>query len=314
MPAGLFAAHDMVRACNLRAGGVRMTTTWAAVRDCDVIAGQGAALRSQVSLAHAPCDAWLLPGLWLGSASELAPALEGQQELVQALAAVPPRTEVWSYCAGVALAAAAGRLDGRAATATWWLMPALRDRFPRVQWSAAADPVVDRRAVTAAGPSGYLPLMLDRLAQVFPADVLQDVQEVLMLPSPRARHPAFEPVEMMRLADPVLRSLLSWAQRTPAQEVTLAQAARQQCTSVRTLCRRVERASGMAAGQWLRLAKLCQVAEELRDTRAPVKVIADRLGFGSEASLYRAFRSVAGLTPSDYRQAYGFAGRRPTQE
>jgi transcriptional regulator GlxA family with amidase domain len=131
------------------------------------------------------------------------------------------------------------------------------------------------------------------------------VQELLMLPDPRRRHPSFEPVEMMRLADPAMRALLAWAQRSPAQDVTLANAARQQSVSVRTLTRLVDRAIGMGAGEWLRLVKLSQAAEILRSTRSPIKVVSEGLGFGSEASLYRAFRSATGLTPSAYRQAFG---------
>jgi len=305
MPAGLFAASDMVRACNLRAGQVRMTVSWVGTGLGDVPTHHGPDLRAQSTVAAGGCDAWLLPGLWLTSTQALKGALQAQGGLVDALHTLPARAQVWSYCAGVALAAAAGRLDGHAATATWWLQPALAAHFPRVHWQAASDLVIDRHAITAAGPSGYLPLMLDRLALYFAGDVLQDVQDLLMLPSPRRRHPSFEPVEMTRLSDPAMRSLLAWAQRTPAYDVTLAQAARQQCVSVRTLVRLVGRATGMGAGAWLRLAKLGQAAAALRSTRSPIKAISQDLGFGSEASLYRAFRSATGLTPSAYRQAYG---------
>lgn len=310
MPAGLFAAQDMVRACNLRAGRTRMSTTWVAAGRGEVAIDRGSPLRADMALGAGRCDAWLLPGLWLSSTAELDGAIEEQRATVEALRTGPAATQVWSYCAGVAVAAAAGRLDRRAATATWWLQPALRERFPRVHWQAAVDLVAERGTVTASGPSGYLPLMLDRLAQHFAPEVLHDVQELLMLPRPRTRHPAFEPVEMMRITDPELRALLAWAQRTPAHEVTLAQAARQQNVSVRTLCRRVEGATGLPAGEWLRRAKLCQAAEALRATRAPVKAISDQLGFGSEANLYRAFKAVAGLTPAAYRQAYGSDARR----
>jgi AraC-like DNA-binding protein len=79
--------------------------------------------------------------------------------------------------------------------------------------------------------------------------------------------------------------------------------------SVRTLARLVDRASGMGAGEWLRLVKLSQAAEILRSTRSPIKVVSEGLGFGSEASLYRAFRLATGLTPSAYRQAFGSTAR-----
>lgn len=310
MPAGLFAASDMVRACNLRTGRVQMTVTWVGAGLDDVPTHQGPILGVQSTLASGACDAWLLPGLWLTSTDHLDGAIREQSHLVEALRALPARAEVWSYCAGVALAAAAGRLDGHAATATWWLQPALAAHFRRVHWRSSLDLVIDRHAATAAGPSGYLPLMLDRLAQHFADDVLQDVQELLMLPSPRRRHPSFAPVELMRLADPSMRSLLAWAQRTPAQDATLAQAARQQSVSMRTLARLIDRTCGVGAGEWLRLVKLSQAAQALGGTRSPVKAISEELGFGSEASLYRAFRSATGLTPSAYRQAFGSTARQ----
>lgn len=313
MPAGLFAAGDMARACNQRAGRLSLEVSWIGVNTKPVATHHGPPLRAESAFAESACDAYLLPGLWLASTHELERSLTAQGRLLDALRALPPRTQLWSYCAGVALAAAAGRLDGRSATATWWLRPALAARFRRVQWRSSPELVVDRQAITASGPSGYLPLMLDRLAQHFADDVLLDVQELLMLPNPRQRHPSFEAVEMIRLEDPAMRSLLAWAQHTPAEELTLVAAARQQNVSVRTLARRVDKVCGMGAGEWLRLAKLSQAAEALRSTRAPIKAVSDTLGFGSEASLYRAFRQATGMTPTAYRQAFGSAARGATR-
>lgn len=309
MPAGLFSTADLVRACNLRAGRELMTATWVGVDEEMARARHGPELRVESTLVNADCDALLLPGLWLASTDALEGALRTQQPLIDALRVLPASTQIWSYCAGVALAAAAGRLDGETATATWWLRPALSNRFKRVAWTGESDLLFGERAATAAGPSGYLPLMLDRLGRHFTADVLRDVQELLMLPIPRPRHAAFQAVEMMALEDTSMRTLLQWAQRTPAQDVTLAAAAKQTNVSVRTLCRQIQRATGLAAGDWLRRAKLCQAADALRGTRSPIKTISDDLGFGGEASFYRAFRATTGLTPSAYRQAFGVATR-----
>jgi len=321
MPAGLFAASDLVRACNQRAGAERVSLVWAGADHAAagttarvtsrmaVCAQDRPALASARALADVPCDAWLLPGLWMNSSDELADTCARHAPLVQALRALPRRTSIWTYCAGVALAAAAGRLDGHAATATWWLQAAVAARFPRVDWQAGQPLCVDRGIVTAPGAGGHLPLMLDRLSTLYPADVLHDVQEALMLPLPRDRHPAFLPVELMTLRDPVLRHLLVFIQGTPAQQVDLQIAAEHARLSVRTLGRRVQAATGLAAGDWLRRIKLHQAGEALRGSRQPVKAICDQLGFGSEASLHRAFRTVTGVTPSAYRQQRAPASR-----
>jgi transcriptional regulator GlxA family with amidase domain len=307
MPAGLFAAADLVRACNLRAGQEHMIVSWVGIRAQAVAVHGGPAMKPQVSLADAECDAWLLPGLWLTSVDELVPALQRQEELLAALRALPRHAQLWSYCAGVALAAAAGRLDGRNATATWWLQQVLVERFASVRWQGTEAAVVDGRVVTAAGPNGYLPLMLERLATRYSSDVLRDVQEVLMLPQPRRRLDAFHPVDVMALPDPALRRLLVFAQQTPAQALDLVSAAEHLSVSVRTLCRRVKLATGVGAGDWLRRVKLCQAGESLRRTRLPIKAISEQFGFASEAGLHRAFKGTTGLTPTAYRQAYSDA-------
>jgi transcriptional regulator GlxA family with amidase domain len=310
MPAGLYAAADMVRACNLRAGRERVALVWIGMDLKPVPMEQGPALQPQCPISDALCDALLLPGLWLTSVDQLDHALQQQRRLIEALRALPRNTQLWSYCAGVALAAAAGRLDGREATATWWLQPSLAERFPRVRWQSVQTLVVDGRAITASGPSGYLPLMLDCMSACFTGDVLRDVQDVLMLPQPRMRHEAFHPVDVMTLRDPALRRLLLFALRTPAQCLDLNLAAEHLNVSIRTLCRQVKLTTGIAAGDWLRRVKLSQAGEALRRTRAPVKSIGEELGFASEASLHRAFKNTTGLTPSAYRQAYGETATR----
>ncbi len=305
LPVGLFAVSDMVSACNLRAGRERISVVWVGVDAEPVSTGRGPALRPQMTLADAACDTLLVPGLWLTAADALEPMLQQQQPLIAQLHALPRTTKLWSYCSGVALLAAAQRLDGKNATTTWWLCDRMLARFPKTHWRPGESLVVDGRAVTASGASGYLPLMLDRLADVYGAEVVRDVREVLMLPQPRIRHDAFRAVDIMTMQDASLRKLLVFAQRTPARELNLQGAAHHSNVSVRTLCRQVQLATGLAAGDWLRRVKLRQVGEALCGMNTSIKQICDELGFSSEASLHRAFKKTTGLTLAEYRRAYG---------
>ena len=241
MPAGLFATADLARAANLRAQRAVVTTCWAGVDLQPVPTWQGPALTPGVALAQAEVDAVLVPGLWLSSPDGWqAPALQQQlAPAVAALRALPRRTRVWSYCAGVALAAASGRLRGRGATATWWLRAALAQQFGAVHWRFDEPLVEDGPTTTAAGANGHLPLMLHALAQRLDAAALGDLQSLLMLPRPRTSHPAFAGVDLMSQDDPALRGALLWVQRQPAQGLTLASLAAAMHLSTRTLARRV---------------------------------------------------------------------------
>jgi transcriptional regulator GlxA family with amidase domain len=208
----------------------------------------------------------------------------------------------------VALLAAAGRLDRRDATATWWLQPALNQRFPRVRWRFD-EPLVQSGSVrTAAGPHGHLPLMRQVLAERLDADALRDIDAVLMLPRPQQWPSQFRPVELMSQTDAQLRQLIVFAQRQPAQALSLACAATALGMSVRTFGRWMPARTGLSAGHWLRLLKLRQAAEQLCETLVPVKTVAASLGYASEASLHRSFQALLGCTPGQYRQAHARPG------
>lgn len=305
MPAGLFAVADMARAANLRQQHPVFHTQWVGVDLQGVPTWQGPALAPTATLAQADVDAVLVPGLWLSSADGLEAPLQQLASVVQALAALPPATQVWSYCAGVVLVAASGRLHARAATATWWLRTVLERRFNAVHWRFDEPLVQDGAVTTAAGANGYLALMLQALATRLSSDALHDLQALLMLPRPRTSHPAFAGHDLMSLADAELRAALLWVQRSPASGLRLTALAAALGLSPRTLARRVQAHTGLTAANWMRRIKLRQVGEALCDTRWPLKRIADELGFSSEAALHRAFHQATGQTPLAYRLAQG---------
>lgn len=305
MPAGLFATADLARAANLRAQRPVITTCWAGADLQPVPTWQGPTLTPSVALEQAEVDAVLVPGLWLSSPNGLQAPHQQQQiaPAVEALRALPRRTHVWSYCAGVALVAASGRMRGRNATATWWLRDPLQKQFGAVHWRFDEPLVEDGPTTTAAGANGHLPLMLHALASRLDAAALADLQALLMLPRPRTIHPALAGYDLMAVDNAELRRAMLWVQRCPATALRRPALAEALGLSPRTLARRVQDHTGLSAARWMRRIKLRQVSEALRDTPLPLKRIAEDLGFASEAGLHRAFQQATGLTPLAYRLA-----------
>lgn len=302
MPAGLFATADTLRGANARSEQDLFAVDWLSVSRAPVPVWGGQALQP-TALLREEHDVYLVPGLWASSERELLAALE-QRALLEALAAVPSTSALWSYCAGVLLVAAARRLDGRRATATWWMQQLLTARFPRVRWTLDEPLVVSGNTATAAGAHGYLALVQEQLRRTLTPTVSRDVVDLLMLPEPRTLHPLFRGLEVTNVAEE-LREVLSHALKTDAAELDLRSAASSAGLSVRTLCRRVHTHTGGTAGEWLRRVKLKQAAEALIRTKQSAKQISLGLGFSSEASFHRTFREVVGLTPLAFRQAYG---------
>ena len=141
--------------------------------------------------------------------------------LVRRLAALPSTTRLWAWCAGVAWLAAAGRLDGRRATAAWWLRARLEARFPRVHWRFDEPHIKSRGVATASGPYGYLSLVMSQLEHHLDATELEDVRELLVLPLPHNPHPLFREVDLMS-TDERLRPLVTRVLRTPMRDLSLS--------------------------------------------------------------------------------------------
>lgn len=323
LPAGLLVISDVLRAVNRRLGSQRFATTWLSAEPTSLHTHDGLQLQAAQDCQAADCDVVVVPGFWSESAADIDAMLHSQQPLIAQLRSLPARTAVWSYCMGVALVAASGRLDGCTATATWWQQQHLRDCFAQVAWQPHQSVVVAKRSemhsklrnigkgnslisshITAAAANGYLALVLEVLRAEVPPAVLSDVQHLLLLPHPATVHPAFAAVDLSALQDPLRQRLLGYAQATPASLLDVAGAAEVIGVSARTLSRRMDAASSVSAGAWLRLVKLKQVGDRLASSRLPAKAIAQELGFSDEAAMHRAFKQVTGLTLLGYRQAY----------
>ena len=254
---------------------------------------------------HDPCDAYLIPGFWAETATDIDRMLDRQSHLIDWLRQAPKQTALWAYCMGVALVAAAGQLDHCEATATWWLEHSLRKRFTSVGWNFQQPVIEDRQTITAAGANGYWAVLSKLLVTRIPAEAIRDVEQALVVPRSNTGHAVFRSVEMIGQTQAQLQRLIAFAQTVPAAHLNLTVAADYLCISSRTLSRRIGQHPLVSAGEWLRLIKLRQVANALLASTASVKTICAEIGFADEASLMRTFKKVTGMTTSEYRQQYG---------
>jgi transcriptional regulator GlxA family with amidase domain len=305
MPAGLLAFADLLHAANRRTGRGLFEASYVALQAGPVECAHGVTLQATASLAERALDAVLIPGFWAESAQQVDEVLAEHAPLVRALSTGNRRLQLWSYCTGVGLLAASGRLDGQPATVTWWLAEAMRQRFSRVSWQSEQSCIFNERTATASGVNGYLPIAQRLIERSVSAEVFRDLARLMVLPRPLVPHPAFQGMSLVEQSGQLLRQLHTLVERLPAEQITVQVLAGRLGMSERTLARKVAAETGQAIAGYARRIKLNQVGQRLTLTSAPVTTISAELGFSSDSNLRRMFKELTGLTPAEYRQRFG---------
>lgn len=308
LPAGLFASADMLHAANRRTGRARFEVRFVAAdapaHGEPALSAHGLRLDGVAAFEPERLDAVLIPGFWAESPRDVEAAIEGHGSIVAMLAAAPRRLSCWAYCTGAAWLAESGRLDGEAATVTWWLADAMKTRYPAVDWRCEQDLVSTTRTITAAGVNGHYAIVQALVEQHMPPALFRELAALMVLPRPVQPHAAFRAMSFIEQRSPLLRRLHAQVEAMPAERVTAAALAEPLAMSERTLSRKVMQETGMPVAAYARRVKLNQVSERLMLTRSSVSSIAVALGFSSESNLGRMFKDTTGMTPQAYRRRF----------
>jgi transcriptional regulator GlxA family with amidase domain len=304
MPAGLFAAADLLAAAALRTGARGWRVHWAGLARGPVACAHGVTLAAQTTLDAERWDALLLPGFWAWAPDQLAQGLDARRPLQQALRSLGRKVPLWTWCTGVGIAAAAGRLDGEAATGTWWMAPVLAQAHPAVDWQWQQAMVSGRRVATASGVHGYLSILGQQLEERISPEAWRDVQHLMVLPRPPAAASVFDVLQTLHSAHPLLWRLRRLVESLPATETTLEVLGEALACAPRTLSRKVGEAAGMPVGRYVRLVKLHQAAEHMRHNGRSAAQVSDALGFADESGFRRSFKATTGMTPLQYVNRY----------
>jgi AraC-like DNA-binding protein/mannose-6-phosphate isomerase-like protein (cupin superfamily) len=133
------------------------------------------------------------------------------------------------------------------------------------------------------------------------ASVVARVTEVLLLQVLRRALDAES--ETQRIYDPRIAVALRLIRERPAADWTVSKLAAAATSSRSAFVERFRQATGMPPMRYLSRVRLAKAATELRNGNVALAELADRVGYGSEAALSKAFQREFGVRPRDYRSA-----------
>jgi transcriptional regulator GlxA family with amidase domain len=270
--------------CAQHAGPVASTTGFALEATADLAA-----------LEHA--DTVIVPGY--------APRDAPPEPVLAALRDAASRgTRIASVCVGAFALAAAGLLDGRAATTHWQHAEEFRARFPTVRLDPDVLYVDNGSILTSAGITAGIDLCLHLYQRDHGAAAASAVARRMVVAAHRPGGQAqFSRRPPPRADDRVVRTC-DWAIAEMHRPLTVAQLARHAGMAARTFTRLFREEINMTPMQWLGIQRVLEARRLLEATDLTVDDIAHRCGLGSAVTLRTHLARELGTTPSAYRRAW----------
>lgn len=210
-----------------------------------------------------------------------------------------------SVCTGAFLLATAGLLGGKRATTHWAGCEQFRTLFTDVILEAESLYVNDGRLWTSAGVTTGVDMALAMLAQDHGPALMGRVAKTLVVYAHRPGHQSqFSGIiDAQTKQDGEFASLISWLGDRLDRRVTIAAMAAHVGMSERSLLRRFSAAIGVTPAQCLEALRLDRARLAL-EAGEPVKLVAARVGFRSEAAFRSLFTKRIGVTPSHYAKMH----------
>ncbi len=285
---------------------VRFELAWLTARREKTLSINGLSFACQPLQRSRP-DALVLPGIYHANVGELAQVLASsleEQEALRELGADLPLLA--AACSGTCLAAAAGLLDGRRATTSWWLSGYFRSQYPRVELVADQLLVQDGGLLTSGGITSYFDLSLALIAHFGGADLRQQTARVLVMDAQRVSQAPYVARAMMAGEGHVLiERARSWLSKRLEQRWALPELAAHCNTSPRTLLRRFQAVQGCTPVQYVQQLRVERARGLLESTPLSLLDITQRCGYEDVSTFSKVFKRWTQMSPRDYRNRFG---------
>lgn len=203
-------------------------------------------------------------------------------------------------CAGGFVLAEAGLLNGRHCTTTWWLYPTLLARYPLAKplWGKAL--VAVDNVITTGGPLSWVDLVIhivrtqagDRLAKLTADMSVADSQPL--------SQQIYAPAGFLNAMHPLLvraENLIRYD--NPA--ITVEQLAEALNTTTRTLNRKMKTLVNESTKSFITRVRIEKAALLLESKGKTISQVASDCGYNDETAFRRAFTTVMGMSPGNYR-------------
>ena len=215
---------------------------------------------------------------------------------------------VASSCSGAFLLAEAGILDGRTATTHWMYADEMRRRFPTGRVAPERLLIDHGDVITSGGATTFLDLAVYLVERFAGRERANAAARVLLIDGARTSQLPYVTLGAVQRDhdDDLIHRAQDLIDAGLADLLRIASIANDVGLSSRTLARRFQDTLGQAPQAYIQLRRIDAARRLLETTDSPIDNIRRQVGYRDSTAFRRAFRHHTGLSPSEYRNRYGW--------
>jgi transcriptional regulator GlxA family with amidase domain len=306
---GLTVILDILAAANVLSGQAGVSVPPFQV----TVTGTGTSIRTGHGLQLAtvpwqqvaadPPDVAVLPAVGLRPPDEIVDTVTGHEVLPAVTALCDRGTGLAAACSGTFFLAEAGVLDGLAATTSWWLGPAFRTRYPKVELDESQTLAVAGNITTAGAAFAHIDLALSLVHRISP--VLSDLTARYLVLGDRPSQAAAALPALLASSDPVVGAFERHIREHLSEPIRIEESAWAIGVSERTLQRATAGTLGLSPVRFVQEIRLEQAVYLLRTTSQTPEAIAAAVGYADAGTLRSLVRRRRNTTLSALRGQAG---------
>lgn len=246
---------------------------------------------------------WVVPGLGLSDPSDVSKWLSSTASKRAALRLskhVESGGSVAASCSAVFLLQAAGLLEGRRATTSWWLASELRRLSPGCEVDVDRMVVSDGSVTTAGAAFGQSDLLLHLIQKRFSAVLADAVAKVLLIDGRRAQSRFVVP-SMLASGNELISRLTQFIESALPHPPSVSELAKEFAMSQRTLSRHVLATTGHGPLALIQAVRLNRARMLIENSKLSVDQVAQEVGYVDATALRRLMQQAVGANPSAFR-------------
>jgi len=291
------------RLAALKKQDVRFDTTIFMPRRRRIRTGLGAGVAVKPEVRISRFDALVVPGLGLATIEEVEAffAARSTSVLLDWLRDDGARCPlIAASCSSVFLLAEAGLLSGRAATTTWWLGSAFRERYPDVDLDEARMLVETDGIVCAGAALAQIDLMLHLIARAAGPDLSRTVARYMALDA-RPSQARYMMLSSVAGLGREVSEIERWIRQNLSRSFSITETAKALGMSTRTLDRRVRLATGKGPSRFVQRLRLEHATHLIETSDFGLDEIAEKVGYRDVTTLRRLLRRHLDVSPTEMR-------------